>query len=385
MTVFKGYLLIIKRNLPSMLLYFAIFLAISIGIQLAVGDEPIISFEAERLQVGVINEDGGELADGLIEYIGQAHDIVPLENDQSEIQEQLFYRNVQYVITIPEDFQEKCLNGNEKLTTNKIPGTFYIYYAELRIDDYLNGVRVYQAAGYSVSEAIELLIDQGQNKAQVDILDVNGNNGEVKSHMYLLVYYPYLFLTAICFSVSFVMLVYRDREIRRRMQSSPVSLVKQNVAGGLALGLVGLTFLCVCLILPVVMYGNGFLNDPHLGYLVLNLLMLLLVSLAIAFLVGVVAYNRQVVNNIVNGVSLGMSFLGGVFVSVDILGDNVKKVAQFLPVYWYESNLDLLNNYASLSNTVKLDLYKGYGIQFAFAAACIGIALGISKYRTQEN
>lgn len=297
----------------------------------------------------------------------------------------IFYRNVQYVVTIPEDFQEKCLNGSEKLTTTKIPDTFYTYYAELRIDDYLNGVRVYRDAGYSVSEAIGLLIDQGQNEPQVDILDVNGNNGEVQSHMYLLVYYPYLFITAICFSVSFVMLVYRDREIRRRMQSSPVSLVKQNIAGGLALGLVGLTFLCVCLILPVVMYGNGFLTDPHLGYLVLNVLMLLLVSLAMAFLVGVVAYNRQVVNNIVNGISLGMCFLCGVFVSVDILGDNVKKVAQFLPVYWYENNLQLLNDYASLSNAVKLDLYKGYGIQFAFAAACIGIALGISKYRTQEN
>jgi len=385
MTVFKGYLLIIKRNLPSMLLYFSIFLVIFIGIQLAVGNKPIVSFEAERLQVGVINDDGGELADGLIEYIAQAHDIVSLENEQSEIQEQLFYRNVQYVVTIPEDFQETCLNGNEKITTTKIPNSFYTYYAELRIDDFLNGVRVYQDAGYSVSEAIGLLIDQGQNEAQVDILDVNGNNGEVQSHMYMLVFYPYLFLTAICFSVSFVMLVYRDREIRRRMQSSPISLVKQNIAGGLAFGLVGLVFFGVCLSLPVVMYGNGFLTDPHLGYLVLNLLMLLLVSLAIAFLVGVVDYNRQVVNNIVNAVSLGMCFLCGVFVSVDILGENVKKVAQFLPVYWYESNLNLLNNYASLSNTVKLDLYKGYGIQLAFAASCIAIALGISKYRTQEN
>jgi len=385
MTVFKGYLKIIKQNLPVMLMYLAIFMGIAIGIQMAVGEKSIVSFEAERLKVGIINEDGGELAEGLIEYIGQAHDIVYLENDKSVIQEQLFYRNVNYVVAIPENFEEKCLNQGEKLSTTKIPDTYSAYYAEQRINDFMNGVRVYKDADYTVADAVRLTVAQGKEEPQVNILDVNGNNGQVEGHMYLLVYYPYLFITVICFAVSFVMLVFRDKEIRRRMQSSSVSLIKQNALGGLALALVGAVFFIICLFLPVIMYPGSFMSDPHLGYLILNMFTLLLVSLAIAFLIGVVSKNAQIVNNIVNAISLGMCFLGGVFVSINLLGDNVRKISQFLPAYWYENNLQLLSSYGSLSSQIKLDLYKGYGIQIAFAVACIAVALVVSKYKTQEN
>jgi len=385
MTVFKGYLKIIKRNLPVMLMYFAIFMGISIGIQMAVGEKPIVSFEAERLRVGIIDQDGGELAEGLIEYIGQAHDVVYLENDKSVIQEQLFYRNVYYVVMIPENFEEYCLNEGEKITTTKIPDTYSAYYAEQRIDDFMNSVRVYKDAGYTVGNAIDLTVAQGQEEPRVDILDVNGNQGQVPGHMYLLVYYPYLFITVICFAVSFVMLVFRDKDIQRRMRSSAVSMVKQNIAAGAAMAMIGFALFAACLILPIIMYPGSFLNDVHLGYLIVNIFMLLLVSLAIAFLVGVVAKNTQIVNNIVNALSLGMCFLGGVFVSIDLLGDNVKKISQFLPVYWYENNLELLSSYSVLSGSVKLDIYKGLGIQLAFAAACMGLALVISKYKVQER
>lgn len=385
MTVFKGYLRIIKRNLPLMIMYFAIFMAVSIGTHLAVGENSAVSFEAKRLQVGIIDQDGGELAKGLIEYMAQMHDIVYLENDQSVIQEQLFYRNVSYVVTIPEDFAEKCLENGEKLSTTKIPDTFYAYYAEQRIDDFMNGVRVYKDSGFNLADAIELTVEQGLKEPKVDILDVNGNQGQVPGYMYMLKYYPYLFITVICFAVSFVMLVFRDKDIRRRMQSSAVSMVKQNIAAGAAMALLAIVLFILCLILPAILYSGSFLKDIHLGYLVLNIFVMMLSSLAMAFLVGVVAKNTQIVNNIVNALSLGMCFLGGVFVSLELLGDNVKKISQFLPTYWYENNLDLMSSYSTLSKAVKLDMYKGFGIQLAFAAACVSLALVISKYKVQEK
>ena len=376
---------IVQRNFPILFLYFAIFLGLAIGIQMAVGNKSVVSFEPERLSIGIVNEDGGELAEGLIEYVGQVHDITMLENDKSVIQEQLFYRNVHYVIVIPENFEVNCLDNGEKMTTTKIPDSYYTYYAEQRIDGYMNGVRVYKAAGYSMDEAIDLIVEQGKEVSQVEILDVNGNKGEVQGYMYFLVYYPYLFITVICFALSFVMMVFQDKEIKRRMLSSSVSQMRQKAEGGLALAVVGIVFFAVCILIPTLMYPDSFLNDPHLGYLLLNAFTLLLASLAIGFLVGMAAKNKQIANNIINAVSLGMCFLGGVFVSIDFMGDNVQKISQFLPVYWYEKNLDILAAYSNLSQTLKSNLFKGFGIQFIFAVACVGIALVISKYRTQES
>ena len=44
----------------------------------------------------------------------------------------------------------------------------------------------------------------------------------------------------------------------------------------------------------------------------------------------------------VNTISLGMCFLCEVFVPMELIGDNVKIVAQFLPAYWYETANNLL-------------------------------------------
>lgn len=50
---------------------------------------------------------------------------------------------------------------------------------------------------------------------------------------------------------------------------------------------------------------------------------------------------------IVTPVSLGISFMSGVFVPLSMLGSTVKKIARFIPVYWYE---DLMICFRDLSN-----------------------------------
>ena len=59
-------------------------------------------------------------------------------------------------------------------------------------------------------------------------------------------------------------------------------------------------------------------------------------SLAISFLIGVLVEKEEVINGVVNVISLGMSFTCGVFVSMSVLGKGVRAFAHFLPVYWYE-------------------------------------------------
>lgn len=64
---------------------------------------------------------------------------------------------------------------------------------------------------------------------------------------------------------------------------------------------------------------------------------------------------------------------------MELIGDNVKKVAQFLPAYWYEVINNLLGTHAHLTKAMHTTLLKGYAIQLVFAAACISIALVVGK------
>lgn len=101
----------------------------------------------------------------------------------------------------------------------------------------------------------------------------------------------------------------------------------------------------------------------------------------IAFLMGMVVKNSNMLTGAVNTIPLGMCFLCGVFVPMELIGDNVKKVARFLPAYWYEVINNLLSTHAHLTKAMHTTLLEGYAIQLVFAAACISIALVMVKKR----
>lgn len=107
-----------------------------------------------------------------------------------------------------------------------------------------------------------------------------------------------------------------------------------------------------------------------------------LVSLSIAFLISSFPIKEEIINGIVNVISLGMSFTCGVFVSMDILGAGVKKIAHFLPVYWYELTNNTLSSTASLTDSQLQSLRQAYSIQFLFAVTFVIAAMVIRKKRS---
>ena len=145
MTVFKGFLTIAKRNLGMMFLYILIFLAISLFFQNTLDDSKSSGFQSESLPIAVIDLDGGELAEGFKDYLASIHHVKELPNDQNLLQERLFYRDIYYIVTIPEDFEQFCLSGNKKLAVTKLPDSTTGYYVDQQINDFLNHIRTLTA------------------------------------------------------------------------------------------------------------------------------------------------------------------------------------------------------------------------------------------------
>ena len=150
MSVFKAYMKIAKKNIGMILLYLVIFFTVTIMFQRFAG-EGTQGYTAESIPVGIIDEDGGTAAESLIDHIGKTNDVILLENDTESLQEELFYRNVDYIIRIPEGFMEKCIRGDERLKVTAVPGTYTGYYAEQQISNFINFARSYAAAGCDCS------------------------------------------------------------------------------------------------------------------------------------------------------------------------------------------------------------------------------------------
>ncbi|MDO4313099.1 MAG: ABC transporter permease [Eubacteriales bacterium] len=384
MTVFRGFMILVKRNLFMFFLYFAIFMSICIMIQVVTKGEGTSQFKEERRSIAVLDRDGGELAEGFIKYLGEKHHIVDIEDDKSVIQEKLFYRDIYYVVTIPEGFETVCLENGRKLKTTKIPGATSAFYIDQQIDTFLNEIRVLKHAGFSTAEALEEVKRIEEVDAEVTMIDQNGYGGQMTPYGYLFQYLPYLFLSVLCYILGFVMIAYRKQDVRRRMLCSSISLRKQNaqlVAGFVS---VGSGFWVICMLMSIALYGKSFLADGNFFYYLLNSFVMILVALALSFLVGVLVEKEAVVNSVVNVISLGMCFTCGVFVSMSVLGKGVRMAAHFLPVYWYETVNEIIGNNAQFTAAQKAAVWQGVGIQLLFAATILSIGLVVSKYKEQE-
>ena len=381
MTVFKGHMKIIGQNKMLILLYVAIFFGCTILFQSTAGKTET-SYQAEKLNIGIVDEDGGSLAESLTEYLGNLHHLIPIENDVSEIQEKLYYREVDYVVRIPKNFYMKCIEGDEKLSVTKIPDTYSGSYVDQQINSFLNNARTYQASGFTEAESASAL----EKTQSVKVTFSNDEKSiEDAPYVYYFRYMPYLFLALFGFVMGNILIVFQNPNLKKRMAASPVSGRRQSLEGILCMSLEGLTLWIFVIVIGILFYGRDFYTSENFVYYLLNSVSMLFVDIALAYLMGTIAPNRDALTGIANIISLGMCFLGGVFVPLEFMGSHVKAVSHFLPIYWYEKANDLLANFAHMTVSIREQFFKAVIIQLVFVGAFICLTLVIEKYKRVEK
>jgi len=375
MTVFKGFLTITKRNMGIVFMYIGIFLTISIMVQTMLGPEEVISFKPESLDIAVIDRDGGELAQGLTQYLGTFHNIKDIPDDESILQDRIFYREIYYVVQIPENFEEKCLEHGEKLPVTKVPGSTTGYYVDQQINTFLNDVRIMTDGGFSLTDAVAHIQENAKETPEVTLIDKTGHGGDIPGHAFMYQYTPYIMISILCYVLTYIMIAFEKPDVKKRMLCSSISGRSMNLQIFTGFAVIGLAVWIICTLMPAALYGKELLSDKHLSLYLANSFMLMLVSLSLAFFVSSLVKKDELISPVVNVLTLGMSFTCGVFVDLEVLGKGIKTVARFLPVYWYEVANNLIARNRTFSEAQLGSLYQGLGIQFLFAAAFLGLAL----------
>lgn len=381
MTVYKAYMKIVKRNVWLILLYLAIFFGVTMMFQTLTKGDEYTNYQAESVKIALVDEDGGTMAESLKSYLEQFHNVTVKKNDVPALQEDLFYRNVEYIVRIPADFFETCVMDGEALKVTKVPGSYTAFYVDQQINSFLNNARTYYAAGFSEEEMAEVLSKTAS--PEVELLNTSGNAGEIPSFSYYYQYAPYLFLSVLCYVMGNVLSAFRRGDLPKRMNASAVSAFRQNLEGLLAVLTIGAGLWGFVTAASIILYGKTFTENGGFGYYLLNSVMMLLVALALSYLVGIFTKNINALSGIVNVISLGMSFLCGVFVPLELMNKNVIKAAQFLPVYWYEKANGLLTQFGTVTGEVEKAVWQALGIQFVFAVTLVCIAFAVSKVRQE--
>lgn len=153
MTVFKGYMKILKKNIGLVIIYLVIFFSVAMALQAAASKEHLEDFEKARVDIAVADNDQSTLSHALTDYLKTIHNVSEISSDPSVMQEELFYRNAEYIVQIPKDFYKTCIVQDNPISVTKIPGSYTSFYVDQQINAWLNNVRTYIASGFSQKEA----------------------------------------------------------------------------------------------------------------------------------------------------------------------------------------------------------------------------------------
>lgn len=383
MTVFKGCMLLIRRNLGQLLMYFGIFIAIACTMNQVNHGDGSKEFLATENEIAIVDLDKSELSKELIAYLSKKHHVTIAEDDQSKLSEELYYGKKDAVLRIKKGFLEKAVDGETAVGLTQRPGSYAGMYLKQQINQFTEDVIMYHKLGYSIKESSEKVA--GQPKAKVSLEDLNGNGGKIPAYSYFFMYFPYLFISALGIALGKVLVSFRKETVRVRMMSSPVSLANQNAGSILAFIVVGTLLYGVCILIAVAMYGEKLLSAANFPYYLLNGYIDLFAALEMAYIIGLIAKKERALDMVITPLSLGMSFLCGVFVPMSMLSAPIRRIASFFPVYWYEKVNGILQEYADISGTIGTQVWRGIGIQCLFLVALAGIAMAIARYQQQKH
>ena len=372
---------ILKKNIGLISIYLVIFFSTAMILQASAKKEHLEDFEKTRINLAIADQDDSTLSHALTEYLKTIHNVYRISAEPTVMQEELFYRNAEYILQIPKDFYKTCIVYENPLSVTKVPGSYSSFYVDQQINAWLNSIRTYTAAGFSQKEASAAALEQ--SVSEVTMYQDEETAVETPGYTYYFRYIPFLFLAVLCYSMGYILLAFRKEDIQKRMLASAISTRRQNLEGLLAMFTISLLLWLIAVVGAGVMYGKELLISKVLGYYLLNTFLMLTIALSLAYLIGLFMKNINMLNGISNIISLGICFLSGVFVPMNIMDKKVLMVAQFLPVYWYENVNETLSRYHVVSGKVAVDIWKSMGIEVMFTFALLALILAVSKYKRQ--
>ena len=148
MTVFKAFLKILKKNKTIIIIY-TIMLILFGGLNMT-SDEIAKGFEESKPDVYIVNKDKNEgITNSFIKYIEKNSNIKKLNNN---IDDALFYQDIDYIIYIPENYNNDYLNGLNPNIEIKKSTSANSSYADMIVKRYLQIANIYQKEYSNIDE-----------------------------------------------------------------------------------------------------------------------------------------------------------------------------------------------------------------------------------------
>lgn len=386
MQAFSIYLKILKKNLGSVIIYLGIFLTVTVLFSSFGTDSGPDAFNMKKLDIAVLDRDNTQLSKGFKDYMGSIHNIVDVEDEVEKLQDNLYYRNITYILMIPKGYGEQLSSGNlENIVENvKVPNSYNGLFVDQQVNQYLKTLSSYLKSGVDAKKALTLTKESLSEATEVKMLDTKTTTSQPESNtmFFFFQYLAFVLINVLLVGLGPILLIFNKQDIKRRIDVSALSLRNKNkqlIFFSLFFSIA--IWFCFMLLAFVI---NGIEIFSVGGLLcILNSFVFTIVCLSITYLVALLIKSNNAITIVSNVLGLGMSFLCGIFVPQSILSEQVLSVSRVLPGYWYMHAHNTIIEFTGSSAQVRT-IIADLGILFGFAIVILAISLVISKLK-KEN
>ena len=370
MTVYKYFIKIALKNKAVILGYTAIFFISSIINGTSVQKET--AFMETKLNIGIVDNSRGELSKALVDYLEKKNNIVEIKDDIRFIKEQIFLEIVDGVLIIPEDFEERTINKEKSIEVYKDDRQIASYQIQNQVNKFLAFANVtYENGKFNLGEVNSAL----DESIKVSFMDFNSKKNENADSWfkYYFNFTSYIIMALYISLIGFVMIEITGEGIENRRRVSSVRFLQFNkeiYLGQLTIA----SFITTVFILGALALKGKYIGEVDFLKYIINIIVFSTAILCLSFLINNLTNDKFVINGLGTVLSLGTSFISGVLIPQELLGEKVLTIAKFFPTYYFVKINDMtMNSFGD----IKYEIF----IQLLFALAFLLMGLYFSKVK----
>ena len=378
MTIFKTYWKIVKKNIGIIILYTVMLLVF--GTMNLKANKNSFEFISSKPDIIIVNNSSGIITDNLISYLKTNANVKNI-TDENDIDDAVFFRDANYVIYIPKEFENKIENGKEFNIDIKTNNSYDSYIASELLNKYLDVFSKYMNLYNDKILAIQKL-DNTLNK-KVDVVIESKTSLNSKTSLFYN-FSSYSIMAIVIYIICLVLSSFNDEKISKRTSVSGMNYKTFN--NYLYMSSFTFTFIIfiVYLILSFLILKNSILNINGILYS-LNMFIFFIVSFTMAILISNLVKSKGAISGVVNVISLGSAFLCGAFIPVKYMPSFALKIAHIFPTFYFIDNNEYI---ASLQNFDKASyefVLKNFIIMIVFIIFFLILNTLVTRFKRKVN
>lgn len=399
MHVFKLAVTVARRHWVYLAIYLGVLTAAAVAIGMwadgtsGPSGEEAEPFAEETPKVAVVDRDGSDISRAIASFTEDRGTPVDVEDSAHDLQDAAAKDLASYVLVIPAGYGDALLEAAQDGSDAPSLETIVSYQgAQGALMD--EQVRAYASALYGFAAATDASASQivaWADEATAAETPVASDQEEAASglpqgYLTYAAFSSYAIFCSIAVFISVGMAPFEQTDARRRLHAAPTTALSFGVQSGLACAVFGIAVGAFEAAVGLAAF-SGVLSGAAPGLVatvVAAQFAYALFATAVGFLLWRLGVREEYANAVGNVFGMLFSFMGGAWMSIDLMGEGFQAAARLTPGFWAMDAVWATGEaaaFADISARVATDL----GITLLFALAVLVVGLAASRARLRER